>query len=858
MPAIYKNELTPMLWGSAGNVRPQSSTSGTGAGNIGGNVGELQYNADGVLGGVADTSYDANIGVLNLGNVSNLKIGGGVPGQVLTVNNVGNITWATSGSLSQPQIHFIAPVSGQNQSFADTALETFQSSEWAGVFRNGVLMPSDQYIIQGGVLSIATQLFANDRIDVLQTTSGSNVSGNIGNVNLNGVATNFLDGTGNWSSVLVPTYGTVANLNLNGNIAQYLRGDGQWANVPVAGGNIQNINLNGNTVQYLRGDGSWTNIAVPTGNIANTNYNGNAATYLNGQGSWVTVQSGGIPGGTNSQVQFNENGVFGGMANVTFDGNAMVVGGNANIKIGGGTANGILKTDGNGNLSWANLVNYSAVPRMEFQVTSAGNNQSFTNANLAAYPSSSYATVFRNGVLMDPTDYTITGTIIQFPINLEIGESIDIVATATTGGSAGGGGTGTVSNVLTAGSGLGFSLSGGPITTTGTITLSTPNATSLRTSLDIGNVANANFNGNGNSYLRGNGTFGQISAVAGNTTEIQYNLNGVLTATNNMRYDTANNVVTFEGVTNLLDRVVVEGNITPFTTNTFTLGNSTHRWKDVFLSSNSIIVGDTTLSSDANGMSINGNVAVTAPNNTITVGNIVANLFTGNAANLTNINGSNVSKVGSAGSADVALSVALANITGIGNIANLNLNGNVSQVLSGNGTWVTNSTAAGGLDGQIQVNSNNNFAGYANFTFNSTFGAVTAPRFWAVTEVLVPSIGTTAITSTARILNLAAGGTGTGSGNITISTTGNAATDGGNIILQSSFTSGTSNIYIGNSIQTSINRSRTTITGDLVFNTPIPATASSSGVAGQTAVGGGYIYVCVATDTWQRASLSTW
>lgn len=37
-----------------------------------------------------------------------------------------------------------------------------------------------------------------------------------------------------------------------------------------------------------------------------------------------------------------------------------------------------------------------------------------------------------------------------------------------------------------------------------------------------------------------------------------------------------------------------------------------------------------------------------------------------------------------------------------------------------------------------------------------------------------------------------------------------------------------------------------------------PATATSTGTAGQVAYDSGFIYVCVATDTWVRAALTTW
>jgi len=37
-----------------------------------------------------------------------------------------------------------------------------------------------------------------------------------------------------------------------------------------------------------------------------------------------------------------------------------------------------------------------------------------------------------------------------------------------------------------------------------------------------------------------------------------------------------------------------------------------------------------------------------------------------------------------------------------------------------------------------------------------------------------------------------------------------------------------------------------------------PAAANSTGTAGQIAYASGFLYVCVATNTWQRAELATW
>jgi hypothetical protein len=38
----------------------------------------------------------------------------------------------------------------------------------------------------------------------------------------------------------------------------------------------------------------------------------------------------------------------------------------------------------------------------------------------------------------------------------------------------------------------------------------------------------------------------------------------------------------------------------------------------------------------------------------------------------------------------------------------------------------------------------------------------------------------------------------------------------------------------------------------------VPATAASSGTAGQIAKDSDYIYICVATDTWKRCVIGDW
>lgn len=103
-----------------------------------------------------------------------------------------------------------------------------------------------------------------------------------------------------------------------------------------------------------------SNVYTPNGRVtANAIYT-NGFYYANGQ-PYVPPAS-----GSNTQIQFNNNGLFGASANLTFDstsktftttnlsvtGNS-VLGSVSNVKITGGTNGYFLQTDGAGNLSWA-------------------------------------------------------------------------------------------------------------------------------------------------------------------------------------------------------------------------------------------------------------------------------------------------------------------------------------------------------------------------------------------------------------------------------------------------------------------------------------------------------------------------
>lgn len=97
------------------------------------------------------------------------------------------------------------------------------------------------------------------------------------------------------------------------------------------------------------------------GNVGNVIITGGTTGYVlstNGAGNldWVAQSGGGgIPGGANTELQFNDNGVFGGISTVTWDGSNLALGAIGNVKITGGVNNEVIRTDGTGNLSFTSI-----------------------------------------------------------------------------------------------------------------------------------------------------------------------------------------------------------------------------------------------------------------------------------------------------------------------------------------------------------------------------------------------------------------------------------------------------------------------------------------------------------------------
>ena len=217
---------------------------------LGGNVGELQYNNGGTFGGVPNTNVVA--GNLFLGNVANVKIGGGLNTYYLQTDGTGNLSWGLGagnitgngtpgGSVNQIQYN----KDGAN--FGGSAGFTFD--------------PSSNAFATPGTAAIGANL---------TVTGNANITGNI-------VADNFVGTYGNGTSNIdIPA--------INGNINFSFAGNPNVvavsSNAMTVIGNVTAINFIGNLNGNATTAGTVTTAAQPNitsvGTLTNLAVSGNA------------------------------------------------------------------------------------------------------------------------------------------------------------------------------------------------------------------------------------------------------------------------------------------------------------------------------------------------------------------------------------------------------------------------------------------------------------------------------------------------------------------------------------------------------------------------------------------------------
>jgi hypothetical protein len=357
---------------------------------------------------------------------------------------------------------------------------------------------------------------------------------------------------------------------------------------------------------------SGTSNLGPIGNITITGGENGYFLQTDGEGRLTWAPSGnggnggnGIPGGANTQVQFNDQGNFGGDAGFRYNKTSNILYVSGNIETTNFTATG--------NIVVANIVASSNVTANYF----IGDGSQVTNVDATTANSANYA---GNVTVAAQPNITSLGTLTSLTVTGNVSANYFLGNGALLTGIAN-------SNFAPTSNFANFA---------GNVTLSSqPNITSLGTLINVS--------------VSGNANIGNLKA----------------------------NLVT--------------GNLIPATSNLYTLGNSTNRWKDIYLAGNSVYLGNVVLTADGNSLVINGGN-----------GNIIS-------TNLSNVPAANI--VGQVANALVSSTVytnVQPNITSVGTLTTLAVSGNTtsnnlavantlnSQTISVSGTtFTTNLNATG-------------------------------------------------------------------------------------------------------------------------------------------------------------------
>lgn len=294
---------------------------------------QLQYNNNGVLGGIPNATWNGNI--LNLGDVTELSIGGGINGYYLQTDGLGNLTWGAGGgggngvpggANTQVQFNDAGDFGGDPGFTYNKITNTLQVENIsAGDSLSDTVNITGNLSITGNIL-LSTDLIANGNVSADYILgNGFYITGissvNTANFVIDPVQSNITS-LGNLTVLNV-----VGNTNSTGNITT-------TANISAANATISNkltvgANLTVNASATLRVLGNLnanTSSNVNLGTLSNIHIDGGTNGYFlqtdgNGNLAWAAGGGGGngSPGGTNTQVQYNDAGLFGGSAFFTFN-----------------------------------------------------------------------------------------------------------------------------------------------------------------------------------------------------------------------------------------------------------------------------------------------------------------------------------------------------------------------------------------------------------------------------------------------------------------------------------------------------------------------------------------------------------
>ena len=472
-----------------------------------------------------------------------------------------------------------------------------------------------------------------------------------------------------------------------------------------------------------------------TANISAGNVKTDNLLYANGT-PWDLQ----LPGGSNTYVQFNDNGDLGGNANFTFNKSTSVLTVTGNIAASNVNA---------GNLLTATFLTGTLTTAAQPNITSVGN---LTSLTVSDGNVSNTIIAYGNGTLAVSGNITANNFVGNISGNISGNIVIPGANTGVVFNDQGNANTSTAftfnkaSNLVTivSNANVGNLISGGVVSATGNVTGANviansyvfapaivQNASSYDTRISLSSatgIIEANAGGNATQFLPGGslrlpasgasdilgGTFDGskltlnnddaiLSQSRGGNVKLQvgsggtiantwtFAQNGSFTAPGNITTSANANVGNLNtlgnaNIGNLVISGFVAGSLTPNANVTYDLGNTTNRWKDLYLSGTSIILGDQTITANAVGISLS-NTAFMA-NLTVSGNANVGNLGTGGLIVATgNIDGGNLN-TGGVVAATGNVSGGNFNTTGLvsatGNVTGGNLNTGGTLSVTGN------------------------------------------------------------------------------------------------------------------------------------------------------------------------------
>ena len=439
----------------------------------------------------------------------------------------------------------------------------------------------------------------------------------------------------------------------------------------------------------------WKDASVITGSVNSLSFT-NALANTGRASSTLTIAPGygGQPGGSNTQLQFNDAGaMFAGSPNLVFNKISKVLTLSGNLS----TTNADL-----GNIATANYFTGTLTTASQPNITSVGNltslavtgNVTSGNANLGNNASANYF-VGNGSALSSITGANVTGQVSNAsvastvytnaqPNITSVGNLTSLAVTGNvTSGNASLGNNASANYFVGNGSIL-SSITGANVTgqvantlLAGTVyTNAQPNITSVGNlttltvtgATDLGNVGNVKITGGSANFVLKTDGAGNISwttpfnTPAGNDTEIQFNQNGNLHASSNLTFNLSSKTLTVDNIaaSGVMLSNISGANVTGQVANALLAGtvytNAQPNITSIGTLTRLTVAGNITTS--------NASVGNMTVDNIITSGNITAAHFSGNGSNLTSITG--------------------ANITGnVANAINLVTNGTISSSVTG-------------------------------------------------------------------------------------------------------------------------------------------------------------------------------